>query len=486
MYHSGSWFGSAFSLLALLSQAPVAYAQSIDSVITEQATSGGGLGLQPVVSIDDEGNRYVFASFEGSVPFGEGDASQTLEGTHSDLFVAKYGADGELSWVREFETSPGAAFPSAAAGGIDYDGSGGIFVAGSFVGRLNVGSRQLATSSSGTNSFVARLDAESGDVEWVNQISATSVNLVRDLDADSNVAITGRFSGTTAFEGQFGSTTTLSSFTPNGNDMFVALYDPAGQVIFVRQAGDDGAEGLGVHMNVTSVQVVGNFHGAVRFDGGDADPVERVSRGSTDGFLARYHRDGDLRAVQTIAGPDSSSALNVVAFRTVTVYLTGHFRDRVSVGTTLLTSRGDTDAYVARYDVIADRIDSVVQIGGAGRDILRGLDVDGDRNVHITGSFASPSLSIGSGATAITLPRQPSGRQTAFLASLAPDGVPRSGQTVLGDFEPNRIAADPELNLHVAGSHQRELTFGAGDDLLVVPAPAQGRGLVLTRFLPEL
>lgn len=57
---------------------------------------------------------------------------------------------------------------------------------------------------------------------------------------------------------------------------------------------------------------------------------------------------------------------------------------------------------------------------------------------------------------------------------------------MLGDFEPNRIAIDEALNLHVAGSHRRrELTFGAGDDLLVVPAPAQGVGLVLASFLQE-
>jgi hypothetical protein len=102
-------------------------------------------GVQPVVSVDGAGNRYVFGSFEGSVPFGEGDATQTLDGTQSDLYVAKYGASGELAWVREFETSAGAAFPSAGAGGIDFDGAGGIVVAGHFVGRLNVGSRQLAT-----------------------------------------------------------------------------------------------------------------------------------------------------------------------------------------------------------------------------------------------------------------------------------------------------------------------------------------------------
>lgn len=83
------------------------------------------------------------------------------------------------------------------------------------------------------------------------------------------------------------------------------------------------------------------------------------------------------------------------------------------------------------------------------------------------------------------LERQPSGRQTSFLASLTLNLAPTSGQTVLGDFEPNRIAIDEALNLHVAGSHRRELTFGAGDDLLVVPAPAQGVGLVLASFLQE-
>lgn len=477
-----SIYGGAAVLLALSSRAPVAHAQTIDSVIVEQANSGSGLGSQPVVTVDDDGNRYVFGNFEGSVTFGEGDASQTLDGTNLDLYVAKYDAAGQLVWVQEFET--GSTFSSSAsAGGIDFDGVDALFIAGHFAGRLRVGPRELATPGSGANSFVARLDTATGEVEWVNQISGSGVNLVRDLDSDGNCAIAGRFSGSPVFEGTFGSSQRLAAFTPSGDDAFVALYDPAGQLAFVRHAGTDGAQGLGVHVNITSLYLVGDFSGTALFDNGRAAPIERVADGSSDGFIARYDSGGNLRAVETVTGPDTSTAMNVTLRQASTVYFTGQFRDRVRIGTRLLTSRGETDSYIARYDALFDRVDSVVQIGGPGRDLIRGFEIDARRNLHVAGVFTGDSLSVGSGGAAVVLDQQPSGRQTPFLASVTLNLAPRSGQIVLGDLEPNRIAIDDALNLHVVGGHRRELTFGTGDDLLVVPAPAQGTGSVLATFL---
>lgn len=480
----GDWKSALGVVLAALASSQSARAEQIDSVISEASESGSGLSFQPVISVDEAGNRYVAGSFDGVVIFGEGADARTLEGTQSDVYVAKYAPSGALQWVRELESAPGAS--SATAQGIAVDYTGGVYVAGHFTNRVTIGSTTLVGGSN-ANGYLTRLNAGTGQVEWVNQIASLTTNVLRDLDADGNVAITGRFRGTTEFRGQFGSKETLTTFTPLGDDMYVAFYDQAGQVIFASHAGGDGADGLGVHTNVNSINVVGSFHGPLLIQDQDDDPIEFTAQGGEDGFWVRYNTRGRVRAAEQFAGPDTSSGLDAAASRLANVYVIGQFSNSVTVGTTTLTSRGETDSYIARMDVLSGRVDGVLQVGGPGRDVVRGLDVDAAQNVHLAGTFSGSTLTIGRGGAAIELARQPSGRQTAFVGSVQGNFAltPIAGQVVHGDFEPNRVAVDTSGNVNVAGSHRRELGFGDDGADIIVPAPAQGTGLVVARFAPD-
>ena len=94
------------------------------------AKRAGGTSFDQGVGIatDGAGHSYVTGSFSGMATFGPGDANQTmLTAAGSDIFVAKYDANGALVWAKR------AGGTSGEEGiGIATDGAGSSYVTGYF------------------------------------------------------------------------------------------------------------------------------------------------------------------------------------------------------------------------------------------------------------------------------------------------------------------------------------------------------------------
>lgn len=460
----------------------------INDIITED-TIGRGIVIPEEVALDKTGNQYVLGKFEADVDFGEGSNSQLLNGTDDDLFVAKYDTNDNLVWIQEFET--GAERSSATPKAIKFDDNrGNIYVAGDFRGELTVGAEQL-TSPNTPNGFITQLNAETGAVQWVNQIISSGQITVNDISTNGNVVVTGVFSGSAEFPGQFGNVETLNALTPNSPHMYVALYDFAGGIAFAIQAG--GGEmafgnGITMRLNINAFTVVGEFLGTIRFpDRTGRDPVELTSQGFVDGFVARYSNGGQLLSVTQIAGPNSDRALHIVEKR-FDLYVAGEFTNQTTIGSTTLTSRGEEDLFVARISTLDGSVQRVTQIGGDGRDGISGFDGDSDNqrdgNVFLTGEFRSDVITIGEGSRAIRLGRINS--RTTYLAGISVDNgffIPSFGQIVQGIFNPNQITVDDDsANFYLAGSYPNRVTFGEGDNTIELPRPSASEAMAVAQF----
>ena len=88
------------------------------------------------IVVDAFGNSYVTGHFEGAATFGAGEANQTMLNSAGpvDLFVAKYGADGTLLWVK---TAGGSEVDQGFA--IAVDASGNSYITGLFEGVATFG-----------------------------------------------------------------------------------------------------------------------------------------------------------------------------------------------------------------------------------------------------------------------------------------------------------------------------------------------------------
>ena len=114
------------------------------------------------IAVDANDDVIVMGAFSGSVDFDPGKRKLNLPNAGGmDVYVVKLDAAGQLAWARSMG---GADNDGYFSGGIAVDGSGGIYVTGSFMQTATFGSQTL-TSAGDEDVFVAKLDA-SGNFVW--------------------------------------------------------------------------------------------------------------------------------------------------------------------------------------------------------------------------------------------------------------------------------------------------------------------------------
>ncbi len=468
----------------------------INDVIVEQSADGT-IRTQDV-DVDPDGNRYVLGNFEGSVLFGEGEGTQELVGTKGDVFVAKYDADNNLVWVQKFDVSTDRVLPSSQPTGIKFDADfgGNVHIAGSFLGRLNIGSESM-TSGNNADGFVAQLNSATGEVKWANQISGKNLVEVGDLSADGNLVVTGSFNGIAEFNGQSNSRETLLGLSPGDTDMYTVLYAFDGSISFVLQAGGDGAEGTSVTLNSGGViTVAGDFFGTIRFPDRTGQQVEELtSTGKADGFVVSYTRGGQRRFVKQISSPESVS-IRQVTHKFIEIYIAGNFKDQVTIGPRTLTSRGERDIFIAQLGFFRNgSLEDVIQVGGSESDVIHSIDADrinkSAGTLFIAGEFDSQTLTMGSGSTAITIEKPIANVfNTTFLAGITTAQgkiEPSFGQAVEGKFFSRGLTTDANgTNLFFPGSNKTAVIFGEGNRRIEIPAPRNGSAMAVAHFTPAM
>lgn len=125
------------------------------------AKKGGGAGADLVLGIATNPDDSVLVSgyFRSTAIFGQGEANQTtlISAGDTDIFIAKYNANGTLAWARR-----AGGTGQDGGSGIDVNIDGTILLVGYFQGVSNFGQggniREL-TSIGVTDSFIARYNA---------------------------------------------------------------------------------------------------------------------------------------------------------------------------------------------------------------------------------------------------------------------------------------------------------------------------------------
>jgi hypothetical protein len=103
-------------------------------------------------------------------------------------------------------------------------------------------------------------------------------------------------------------------------------------------------------------------------------------------LAAKYSATGQLEWAHTFGGPDFDNVTQAACDAAGNLYLTGSFRQSLTFGTTTLTGRGDDEGYLVKYS--AQGLEQWAQaLTSAEPDFLQGLCVDAASNVYVTGGF---------------------------------------------------------------------------------------------------
>jgi hypothetical protein len=246
-----------------------------------------------------------------------------------------------------------------------------------------------------------------GQLVWAKRFGgATSSEAPHGIDTDNqkNIYVTGYF-GSTAITGSV-----IGSFNPAGGgtvstqgdeDCFVAKYDQNGNYLWAFGLGNVGANtqerawDIAVEPN-GNLYVVGGFQGTMNFNPLGASMTYSLSTGPVGLFIAKYNTNGICQWV-TIIDAQCTSVFNE-GYATCdldnlgNLYVAGNFRGASiefnPLGTSsTLTSSGQTDIFISKYNTSNGVLGYVKRIGGTLTDVVSpgSLRCDNNGNPYFTG-----------------------------------------------------------------------------------------------------
>ena len=209
--------------------------------------------------------------------------------------------------------------------------------------------------------------------------------------------------------------------------------------------------------------MTGSFVSTVDFDP-SANAANALAAGSGDAFLAKYSSAGALLWVRTFGGTgyDQGKVLSLDALGNI--YVGGAFEASMdadpSAGTTLLSSNGATDAFLAKYKSDGSFV-WAFSFGSTLADEVTGLAAYSGDHLYATGRFnGTVDFDAGPGTTSLTS----NGGYDWFLAQYLPDGklgfVQQTG-TSSNEAGP-AVAVDNSSNVYVAGAFTSGTDFDPG------------------------
>jgi hypothetical protein len=359
-------------------------------------SSDVALGL----ATDPDGNAYITGSFTGNASFG---GFHLAKASGAALFLAKYSPSGDALWAVQ-----SAGSGNAQGNGLCVGPNGSVLVAGVFMGTNTLSTNSLSLTNQGSSNlvFVACFDAN-GRAAWAKKGTGGARSQGRAIAAgfDGTIYVTGDFSGTVNFDG----IEVVENAASETGDLYVAAYEPGGNVVWVATGGGAYADsGAGVACDAGgNVFVTGSFKRQARFG-----EVTLSAGALPEIFLAKYDQYGKPVWARSAGGgsPDYGNAIAVDSGGNAC--LAGSFSVLANFSGTNVSAYGADDAFVAMYTADGNHL-WVRNAGGGGADSVAGICVDAAGNLCLAGTFTGPAI-LGN----VTLPG--AGNKDAWVSRLAP------------------------------------------------------------------
>ncbi len=325
------------------------------------------------------------------------------------------------------------------------DSFNNYYAAGWFEESMTIGSTNLIGNGD-DDIYLAKFN-ENGSLIWVKGIGGSSIDKASGIaiDNDNNIILSGEFSGEVYFDDNI-------VLTSSGvRDAFLAKFDGAGNLVWVKQAGGNGFDaGYGVEVDSEqNIIFTGRFFGIATFD-----DISVIGNGSWDVFIAKYNSSGEILWAKGAGGSSFDRGRNLTIDNQDNIYLTGSFIGTATFDPIIISSNGETDIFLAKYDNDGDPI-WVTSAGGMQFDQGWSVCCDDFNNVYLTGYFEATAnfgneQIISNGSSDIFLAKYDSAGNLNWV-----DGM---GDT--GNDQGRDVKFDSNDQLLLTGYFQGEVAFG--------------------------
>jgi len=289
------------------------------------------------ITYDNSGNVYVCGFFNGAATFGTTTINSYGD---NDIYVAKYDMNGIFQWVR----SAGSAGRDEAKA-VKCDAAGNIYICGMHSNGAVFGSQTLNSPNGYFNSFIGKYSPD-GTLLWVKTAGGDYDDLAWALTIDNfnKIYITGEFNAYALFNG-------TPLITTGSNNIFVASYDDAGNLQWVKGAGGPGIDrARGIGCDGKHVYITGQFDSTATFGPYSVSGVDH-----NEIFIAKISNAGNFQWVTTVGGPVDSiedlgyeSGIGICAEASGNVYATGGLLNGGVFGNNFFLPYSRVDVFVSK------------------------------------------------------------------------------------------------------------------------------------------
>ena len=385
------------------------------------AVNTGSAETVPQITVDSAGNSYITYITPSVVSSG-------TSTTSSDVVVARFDTNGNLTWIRQnttLNTTSTEATPSIA---IDSTGAS-IYLSYSTGGTISGG-----LTLGGTDIVVVKMATSTGNITWIRQVSAmnTSSN-----DTVPSIAVDNLGNSYVAYQ----TAGTISGGTFLGaSDIVVVKMDTNGSVTWVRQY---------FSLNTTVTEQIP----AIAVDAGYNVYLSYVTNGAVSGgtfvgtvdiVVAKLASNGNLLWIRQ-QNTFNTGGSEIDPFVTVdscgNAYIAYSTAGTVSGG----VSAAGTDIVVLKMSnegAIAS-MGQISAVNTSGTDNMPGISLDSSNNVYVTYQTAGTvSGGVLTGSTDIVVTRLTQTTQTATVPT-----APTSATAVSGDSTSAIVSWVPAANI---------------------------------------
>ncbi|HTB31831.1 MAG TPA: SBBP repeat-containing protein [Bacteroidia bacterium] len=318
--------------------------------IKQALIPSGGRGQGNGVATDAKGDIYITGFIIDSASFGTHYLNSP--GGVSDIFIAKYNANGNVLWAKQSTFKSTSASDQAYS--ISTDEKGNAYIAGIFQDTIIFGMDTLTEPPSVDETpFIVKFDT-SGNVLWARQ-GLTSSSAFDSYafgvatDRTGSVCLTGYFQDTITFG-------THSLYSGSNYQAFLTKYDGTGNILWAEQStGNGGWIGYSLSTDLFNNIYIGGAGGNSSFNtdtlkfGSLRLPSDSTSPASA--FMLKFNSSGNAICGSILI----NGCVNGVGVASDVsgkyTYLASTLVNTVICGPdTLISPHGGTDPYVARWN----------------------------------------------------------------------------------------------------------------------------------------
>lgn len=307
------------------------------------------------------------------------------------------------------------------ANGCYQDEAGNIYMSGFYFSTdINFGNGNQLSNDGLSDGFIVKYNAN-GNTQWASKVKGPNEDKATKCTADrfGNVYTTGYFdSPSIQFGGNNNDNVSNSDNSGGTFDAFIVKYNSSGSPQWYHSIGEDDDDGGSAVAADTlgNVYVTGWFRApSVQVSSSVTIYNTSTGGGPSDMFLIKYDQNGEVLWAKGAGGPDDDKGRGVTVDNEGNVVVTGYCKPpSMTIEGTLFPNNGSKDFFLIKYDANGNLLNAKTY-GGSGGEEAFSCSTDSDGNVFVSGNCSSTPLMIDT----VTLVNNGSG-SGAFLLKLDP------------------------------------------------------------------